>query len=377
MGDVPQRRVTYVVSNELAHASSLLPSNPKRSAVVHSLVKAYGLLDSTKNSNLRVVAPVAATHKDLCVYHDGDFVDALLATDASKHETDALFGLEDDCPRFPNLARYVSLVSGGTLTAAHALRDGFADVAIAWDGGRHHAQKARAAGFCYANDCILSIMALRKLGRVLYIDLDLHFADAVAAAFPFSPSSNVLVLSLHHAGPGFYPAVPSGSSSTLPLLAGASTTTFARIWNEGLELVCKAFKPDAVVVQCGADGLAGDPCNVWNWSLGGSGGMGDIVSRVLDWRIPTLLLGGGGYSSANTARAWTYLTSIALGSPLDLESHIPDHVFFPLFAPSFTLDVAPGNARDENWRNDSHQLEEIVRGLQALAGSMASRQESS
>ncbi|EJD52342.1 Arginase/deacetylase [Auricularia subglabra TFB-10046 SS5] len=289
---------------------------------------------------LRVLAPVSATRKDLCLYHDSDYVDALL----SSSDRDDEFGLKDDCPRFPALQRYVELAAGATLTAARALRDGTADVGIVWDGGRHHAQKARAAGFCYVNDCVLSILPLRKLGRVLYLDFDLHFADAVAAAFPHRPGtdSNVLVLSLHHAAPGFYPAVPPGCSSTLPLLGGASAATVGRVWSAGIEEVCQAFQPDAVVVQCGADGLAGDPCGVWNWSLSAGSecgmGMGDVVSRVLSWRIPTLLLGGGGYNSPNTARAWAYLTSIALGRPLILDTDVPDHAFYPLYKPSFTLD---------------------------------------
>ncbi|EJD52360.1 Arginase/deacetylase [Auricularia subglabra TFB-10046 SS5] len=230
-----------------------------------------------------------------------------------------------------------------------------------WDGGRHHAQKARAADFCYVNDCVLSIITLRKLGRVLYLDFDLHFADAVAAAFPHRPGkdSNVLVLSLHHAVPGFYPAVPPGCSSTLLLLGGASASTFGRVWSDGIEEVCQAFQPDAVVVQCGTDGLAGDPCGVWNWSLSAGSeygmGMGDVVSRVLCWRIPTLLLGGGGYNSPNTARAWAYLTSISLGrQALILDAD-----------PSFTLDVPAGNKPEDNLRGD--HLDDVVAGMKSLA----------
>lgn len=34
--------------------------------------------------------------------------------------------------------------------------------------------------------------------------------------------------------------------------------------------------------------------------------------------------------------------------PLPLSSDIPDHSAFPLYAPSFTLDVPPGNSQDRN-----------------------------
>jgi histone deacetylase 8 len=93
------------------------------------------------------------------------------------------------------------------------------------------------------------------------------------------------------------------------------------------------FEPDYVVVQCGVDGLAGDPCATWNWSLGGGeGSLGWYVGRIIkEWPGKKLLLGGGrlkffvqlylplilrpgGYNSPNVARAWTYLTSVAVST---------------------------------------------------------------
>lgn len=49
---------------------------------------------------------------------------------------DSEIGLQDDCPVFPELANYVQLVAGASIAAARELRDGRADVAIAWTGGR-------------------------------------------------------------------------------------------------------------------------------------------------------------------------------------------------------------------------------------------------
>lgn len=72
-------------------------------------------------------------------------------------------------------------------------------------------------------------------------------------------------------------------------------------------------QPDYVIVQCGTDGLAGDPCATFNWSLSGEGSLGWCLSRILnDWKGKKLLLGGGGYNSANAARAWAYITSVAV-----------------------------------------------------------------
>lgn len=177
---------------------------------------------------------------------------------------------------------------------------------------RHHAHKSRASGFCYVADVILSILTLKRgfpRPRILYIDLDLHFSDAVSEAFASSSANSatptVLTLSIHHAARGFFPAgllsgltTPDTADSftlAIPLERGASNDTYARVWETAVEQVKTAFQPEYVVLQCGADGLAGDPCATFNWSIDANerGSMGWCVERVLRWNCKTLLLGGG------------------------------------------------------------------------------------
>ncbi|KAI0330065.1 histone deacetylase complex protein [Cubamyces sp. BRFM 1775] len=393
------KTVSYVVSNELVKASSLLPSNKNRSLLVHSLVKAYGLLETQRTCTdaaggtkcrLQILRPIPAEVKDLVAYHDREFVEHILISQKAslplpKHETDSEYGLEEDCPAFAGLPEYIRLVAGASLTAARSLREGGANVSISWDGGRHHAQKSRASGFCYVADCVLAILLLKRaipshLGtpqpkpRVMYLDLDLHFSDGVSQAFSLASSGSgipqVLTFSIHHTAPGFFPiselsGLPDPSDPafdpftlSLPLERGASNATFARIWPI-VQNVKDAFQPDYVVVQCGADGLAGDPYATWNWSLGGEGGLGWYIEQIFRWKCKILLLGGGGYNSPNVARAWTYLTSIALGRPLSLEADIPDHGAFPLYAPSFTLDVPAGHVRDKNTEDYLQRVSDV------------------
>lgn len=50
------------------------------------------------------------------------------------------------------------------------------------------------------------------------------------------------------------------------------------------------FEPLVLVVQCGADALNGDPvgeCNLITETYGG------CVKRILQYNLPTVLLGGG------------------------------------------------------------------------------------
>lgn len=50
------------------------------------------------------------------------------------------------------------------------------------------------------------------------------------------------------------------------------------------------FNPEAVVMQLGADTMAGDPMCSFNMT---PVGVGKCLQYVLGWRLPTLLLGGG------------------------------------------------------------------------------------
>lgn len=384
--------VAYVFSEDLVKISSRLPSNRNRSFLVYSLVQAYGLLTTcTDQASQRflIVRPRPAGKKELLAYHTHDYLEYAMnqSSDAQHLLGASEFGLEDDCPMFHGINDYITQVAGATLTGAAVIRNDVSNVSICWDGGRHHAKKAQASGYCYVADCILAILFLKrtvpsslplKKPRVMYLDLDLHFSDAVSQAF-YRPGSTtaaqVLTLSIHHTAPGFFPVsslstLPDVNDPTfdpftlsVPLKAGASAKTFLRIWPI-IEHVKDIFRPDFIILQCGLDGLAGDPMATFNWSLGGEGSLGWCIHRIVhEWQGKKMLLGGGGYNTPNAARAWTYLTSVAGGIPLSLDADIPEYSGYLHFKPSFTLDVPAGNMQDQNTEEYFQTLEATYEGI--------------
>lgn len=56
------------------------------------------------------------------------------------------------------------------------------------------------------------------------------------------------------------------------------------------QMIVNIYKPDACVIQCGADSIAGDP-------LGGTNlipeDLGCCIEQILSWQRPTIFLGGG------------------------------------------------------------------------------------
>jgi histone deacetylase 1/2 len=78
--------------------------------------------------------------------------------------------------------------------------------------------------------------------------------------------------------------------------------------------VMEWYRPEAVVLQCGADSLTGDRLGCFNISIEGHA---EAVRYVKSFNLPLLLLGGGGYTIRNVARCWTYETAICCDTELD------------------------------------------------------------
>uniref|UniRef100_A0A5F5Q113 Histone deacetylase 8 n=1 Tax=Equus caballus TaxID=9796 RepID=A0A5F5Q113_HORSE len=266
-----------------------------------------------------------------------------------------------DCPATEGIFDYAAAVGGATITAAQCLIDGMCKVAINWSGGWHHAKKDEASGFCYLNDAVLGILRLRrKFDRILYVDLDLHHGDGVEDAFSFT--SKVMTVSLHKFSPGFFPGTGDVSdvglgkgryySVNVPIQDGIQDEKYYHICESVLKEVYIAFNPKAVVLQLGADTIAGDPMCSFNMT---PVGIGKCLKYILQWQLATLILGGGGYNLANTARCWTYLTGVILGKTLS--SEIPDHEFFTAYGPDYVLEITPSCRPD---RNEPHRVQQIL-----------------
>ncbi|KAK8767946.1 hypothetical protein V5799_005273, partial [Amblyomma americanum] len=106
----------------------------------------------------------------------------------------------------------------------------------------------------------------------------------------------------------------------------------AQVFKPVIQGVMEFFQPNCIVLQCGADSLAGDRLGCFNLSIRGHG---ECVKFIRELGLPTLVLGGGGYTVRNVARAWTYETALLLDEPVS--SEIPYNEYFEYFAPDFTL----------------------------------------
>lgn len=76
----------------------------------------------------------------------------------------------------------------------------------------------------------------------------------------------------------------------VPLREGVRDDQYYSIFTGVLSEARERFRPQCVVLQCGADMLSGDPLGEFNLTPLGAG---RCISHVLQWNIPLLLTGGG------------------------------------------------------------------------------------
>lgn len=219
------------------------------------------------------------------------------------------------------------------------------DIAINWAGGLHHAKKFEASGFCYVNDIVIAILELLKYhARVLYIDIDIHHGDGVQEAFYLT--DRVMTVSFHRYGltqghlffPGTGDMYETGSdagryySVNVPFKEGIDDANYSTVFKPVITDVINFYQPSAIVLQCGADSLAGDRLGCFNLSIRGHG---ECVKFVKSFNLPLLVLGGGGYTLRNVSRCWTYETSLLVDE--EISNEIPYSEYVQYFSPDFSL----------------------------------------
>lgn len=288
-------------------------------------------------------------------FHTDEYIEFLHRTSPEQVEDiqkyQQKFNLGDDCPVWDGLYEFCALSAGGSIEAAIKLNSGDSDIAINWGGGLHHAKKNEASGFCYVNDINLAILELLKYHtRVLYIDIDNHHGDGVEEAF--YTTDRVMTVSFHKYGeyfPGTGDIKDIGHgrgkhySVNYPLKDGIDDESYKRIFSTVLQSVMDRFRPGAVVLQCGADSLAGDRLGCFNLSMKGHAYPLEFMKK---FNVPLLILGGGGYTIRNVCRAWTYETSLCVDEVLP--ETLPFNDYFQYFGPDYRLEVPSTNMENMN-----------------------------
>lgn len=351
-----KQRVSYFMHNDIGgyYYGQHHYMKPHRISMAHNLCLAYGLY-----KKMEVYRPRKVTPEELSQFHTSEYIDFLqrVSPDNKKKfkKEVKLFNVGADpldCPLFDGLYDFIQTCTASSIDGARKIMSGTADVAINWAGGFHHAKKNQASGFCYVNDIVLAILELlRYYPRVLYVDIDVHHGDGVEEAFYVT--DRVMTVSFHKFGDYFFPQTgdvwDKGSgvgeyyAVNCPLKDGIDDKGFKSIFKPVISKVMEVYRPQAVVMQCGADSLAHDPLGPMNLSIRGHA---ECVRFVQEFGLPLLVLGGGGYNIRSVARCWAYETSVLLDVQID--DRIPYNDYWEYFAPDYHLQIKPERKRSYN-----------------------------
>jgi acetoin utilization protein AcuC len=213
-------------------------------------------------------------------------------------------------------------------------------------GGTHHGRRDRASGFCFLNDPVLGLLTWLDLGldNIVYLDIDAHHGDGVQDAF--HDDDRVFTISLHERGRWPFTGAAhdraGGAARNFPLPPGCNDSEFAYVMNHAVLPLIEARRPEAILLQAGADGLEEDPLAKLSLS---NNTHRAVVQAVMGLAPRLVVVGGGGYNPWTVGRCWALIWGTLNNLP------IPDRL--PLGAEAvlraLRFDRAAGRNPPEHW----------------------------
>jgi acetoin utilization protein AcuC len=316
----PRLRPVYIGS-EIYRRSSYGPKHPlavPRVSTCTDLIRAMGWL----LSSVFVTAPLA-TDDQLLRFHDAGYLAALKRAEATQRVTPedrARYRIGADAnPVFPEIFTRPATSAGGVMLAARLTAQG--GIVHCPGGGTHHGRPDRASGFCYLNDPVLGILTWldQGLDNILYLDIDAHHGDGVQDAFHHD--DRVFTISIHEAGrwpfTGAADDRAGGAARNFPVPPGFNDTELRWLLHEAVLPIIRARRPQAILLQAGADALEEDPLAKLSLS---NNSHWHVVAEIMPLAPRLVVLGGGGYNPYATGRCWAGIWAVLNGEP------IPDRI---------------------------------------------------
>ncbi|SDB70762.1 acetoin utilization protein AcuC [Belnapia rosea] len=294
-----------LIGSEIYRHSSYGPKHPlaiPRVSTALDLIEAMGWLPGGG----WIEAPKASP-AELARFHAPDYIAALQRAEAAQQadpDDQARYHIgAHGNPVYREVFSRPATSAGGCMLAARLTAGG--GVVYCPGGGTHHGRPDQASGFCYLNDPVLGLLTWIDAGltNILYIDIDAHHGDGVEDAFRDDP--RVFTLSVHEAGrwpfTGLAEDRAGGHARNLPVPAGFNDSEMLWLLHQAILPIARHLRPQAIMLQCGADALDEDPLS--RLSLSNNAHWG--VVRALMGAAPRLLvLGGGGYNPWTVGRCW-------------------------------------------------------------------------
>jgi acetoin utilization deacetylase AcuC-like enzyme len=134
----------------------------------------------------------------------------------------------------------------------------------------HHATPTHSMGFCLFNNIALAAhhaQSAHKLSRIMIVDWDVHHGNGTQDIFYKSPE--VVFMSIHRYGNGFYPGTGAenetgqgkglGHIVNVPIRYGTARKDYHDRFKGALEKAADKIRPELILISAGFDAHAKDP----------------------------------------------------------------------------------------------------------------------
>ena len=271
------------------------PESPRRIEVLEAALARHDFFGWESRP-----APAAA-REQLQAVHPAAYVDAIEALSARGGGA-----IDADTSATPGTFGVAARAAGGACAAVDAL---FAGVPAAFSATRppgHHAEAARAMGFCFFNSIAVAArhaQAAHGVERILILDWDVHHGNGTNDIFHADP--DVLFVSIHESPlyPGTGPAADVGSGAgegttvNLPVPAGSGDAVYGSLVEHVVAPLARAHAPGLVLVSAGFDAHVADPLARCTVTEAGYAGMTATLRELCDGLgAPLGMVLEGGYA---------------------------------------------------------------------------------
>jgi acetoin utilization deacetylase AcuC-like enzyme len=301
-------------ASSLEHETGAHPERPARIVALEAELRARDWLGWEVRESPR--APRAA----LEAVHPPAYLDAIEAFCAAGGGA-----LDVDTVASPGSWEAALHAAGGATAMVDLLLAGEARAAASMHRPPgHHAERARAMGFCLLNNVAIAArhaLDAHGLTRVLVLDWDVHHGNGTNDLF--HTSAEVLFVSIHEwpLYPGTGPSSDAGSGAgegytvNLPVPEGSGDATYCSLVEHVAAPLARAYSPQLVLVSAGFDAHADDPLAGCTVTDAGYAAMAASVGRLAhELDVPVGVVLEGGYELGALARSFA-ATLEAPGAP--------------------------------------------------------------
>ena len=236
-------------------------NHPERKERLISIIKA--LKSSTELKIDFKEAPIAKM-SEIPLVHPKDYIDRIFNNIPKK----GLLGVEEepyaDTMLCPDSKNAILRSCGAGIAAVDDLMNKNERVFCAIRPPGHHAETARANGFCFVNNVAVATKYLQKkynINKVAIVDFDVHHGNGTQEIF--YNDNSVAYASTHEfplfPGSGTEEETGVGNIFNATLKAGIKGAEFLEIFESKILKPLDKFKPEVILISAGFDAHINDP----------------------------------------------------------------------------------------------------------------------